>query len=130
MILEILHCRIGSLEISDPLNAPSVDLHCRIGSLETLKFLITTMPILHCRIGSLETNISSGNLSNGASLPNRQLRNFSPIFLVNSASSLPNRQLRNFGLMKNLVKGSSLPNRQLRNIQNIAQMFFLHFTAE
>ena len=50
----IVHCRIGSLEITiQALDAAGV-VHCRIGSLENDVEVEVAEVVVHCRIGSLE----------------------------------------------------------------------------
>ena len=54
LILVVINCRIGSLEIFYYKNACDAIINCRIGSLER-KILINMMKLMiNCRIGSLE----------------------------------------------------------------------------
>ena len=50
----LVHCRIGSLEISRQIVAPQDQVHCRIGSLEMWARWLVRPKLVHCRIGSLE----------------------------------------------------------------------------
>ena len=48
------HCRIGSLEKKEIMDAFTQPDHCRIGSLETPRNSLKATLKDHCRIGSLE----------------------------------------------------------------------------
>ena len=54
MIINKVHCRIGSLEKFVSFSLIFIMVHCRIGSLEKSQFLTTVIVGVHCRIGSLE----------------------------------------------------------------------------
>ena len=51
---DLIHCRIGSLEMTDTALDILKRIHCRIGSLERLGDPELREPVIHCRIGSLE----------------------------------------------------------------------------
>ena len=54
LLLILVHCRIGSLEIRRNRTVQRHFVHCRIGSLETLIGFGIDFENVHCRIGSLE----------------------------------------------------------------------------
>ena len=55
MRMLFVHCRIGSLEMSDKSFFITATVHCRIGSLEINFGNKKPRPYVHCRIGSLES---------------------------------------------------------------------------
>ena len=52
--VRLVHCRIGSLEVTNAVREASTQVHCRIGSLEVTHHEATRYALVHCRIGSLE----------------------------------------------------------------------------
>ena len=54
--VDVVHCRIGSLENSLDALRVLLDVHCRIGSLEMISVFSRDNHTVHCRIGSLETH--------------------------------------------------------------------------
>ncbi len=52
--LDLVHCRIGSLEGIMSGRNPNIEVHCRIGSLEVMMLGERRIVGVHCRIGSLE----------------------------------------------------------------------------
>ena len=53
-LAQLVHCRIGSLEIFAIDSDKVINVHCRIGSLEKNSPLVALDHSVHCRIGSLE----------------------------------------------------------------------------
>ena len=49
-----VHCRTGSLEISDRTRSREQAVHCRTGSLETAPVKDLLLSCVHCHTGSLE----------------------------------------------------------------------------
>ena len=52
--MDLVNCRIGSLEISMTGTISSFFVNCRIGSLEIIDWAIDAAEEVNCRIGSLE----------------------------------------------------------------------------
>ncbi len=53
-----VHCRTGSLEIVESAGQAPYLVHCRTGSLENLSVFAVRVDIVHCRTGSLETTVN------------------------------------------------------------------------
>ena len=51
---KVVHCRIGSLEISAHTEQGEVEVHCHVGSLEIRSGANMIPNIVHCHVGSLE----------------------------------------------------------------------------
>ena len=54
LILQLVNCRIGSLEKAVVPSPAFIRVNCRIGSLETEKRDVVQNICVNCRIGSLE----------------------------------------------------------------------------
>ena len=76
-------------------NAEDGVVHCRIGSLEMTNPLVVLFANVHCRIGSLEMQCAAWVSEVYRSLPHRQFRNATPSAPERLAGSLPHRQFRN-----------------------------------
>ena len=74
-IRSLIHCRIGSSEMSLPHFRSRIYIHCRIGSSERQEIAEFAVKLIHCRIGSSETFPSTVIAVASDSLPDRQLRN-------------------------------------------------------
>ena len=52
----LVHCRVGSLEITRSAGNVFLVVHCRVGSLEMRTGAFKGILCVHCRVGSLEKN--------------------------------------------------------------------------
>ena len=70
-----VHCRVGSSEITQQILAAARQVHCRVGSSEIPLTWPHRVLIVHCRVGSSEMAAPCPDLPALGSLPSRQLRN-------------------------------------------------------
>ena len=52
--MQIVNCRVGSLEILNPRQSRQCCVNCRVGSLEIEADEKSTEEFVNCRVGSLE----------------------------------------------------------------------------
>ena len=55
----LVHCRVGSLEMSINRHQYIGKVHCRVGSLENVQKSVINDNNVHCRVGSLEIDAPS-----------------------------------------------------------------------